>query len=73
MADNYLEKKFEELSSRPSKIERARHRAWKKRMEAYRRKLSLAGDNHEYNGSHGENDANNNIESNLFGKGERTD
>ena len=73
MADNYLEKKFEELNSRPTKKEKARHRAWKRRMDAYRRKLSLSGDNHENDGSHGENDAKNNVESNRFGKGECTD
>ena len=43
MADNYLEKKFEDMRSRQAaadaKAERARQRAWKKRMEAYRKKL----------------------------------
>ena len=43
MADNYLEKKFEDMRARAqakqATEERARQRAWKKRMEAYRKKL----------------------------------
>ena len=43
MADNYLEKKFEDMRARQSaqaaNDERARQRAWKKRMDAYRKKL----------------------------------
>ena len=43
MADNYLEKKFEDMRERAqakqASEERARQRAWKKRMEAYRKKL----------------------------------
>ena len=45
MADNYLEKKFEDMRARQSaaaaaaKAERARQRAWKKRMDAYRKRL----------------------------------
>lgn len=39
MADNYLEKKYEELQSRKAKEQRARQVAWKKRMEAYRKRL----------------------------------
>ena len=43
MADNYLEKKYEDMVARQQakkvKEQRARERAWKKRMEAYRRKL----------------------------------
>lgn len=43
MADNYLEKKFEDMRARvqakQAREQRIRHRAWKKRMEAYRRKL----------------------------------
>ena len=44
MADNYLEKKFEDMRARASaqqaKEERMRQRAWKKRMDAYRRRLA---------------------------------
>ena len=44
MADNYLEKKFEDMrsreSARQSKEERLRQRAWKKRMDAYRKRLA---------------------------------
>ena len=43
MADNYLEKKFEDMRERAqvkqAREERARQRAWKKRMDAYRKKL----------------------------------
>lgn len=39
MADNYLEKKYEELQARKTKEQRARQIAWKKRMEAYRKRL----------------------------------
>lgn len=43
MADNYLEKKFEDMraraQARQAKEERVRQRAWKKRMEAYRKRL----------------------------------
>ena len=39
MADNYLEKKMEMLQARKAKEQRAKQIAWKKRMEAYRKKL----------------------------------
>ncbi len=43
MADNYLEKKFEDMrarsEARAAKEQRARQRAWKKRMDAYRKRL----------------------------------
>ena len=39
MADNYLEKKYEEFQARKAKEQRARQIAWKKRMEAYRKRL----------------------------------
>ena len=46
MADNYLEKKFEDMRVRAQakqvREQRARQRAWKKRMEAYRRKLEAS-------------------------------
>lgn len=40
MADNYLEKKYEDLQARKAKEQRARQIAWKKRMDAYRKKLA---------------------------------
>ena len=44
MADNYLEKKFEDMRARASaqqaKEERLRQAAWKKRMDAYRKRLA---------------------------------
>lgn len=42
MADNYLEKKYEALQERKAKEQRARQIAWKKRMDAYRRKLAAS-------------------------------
>ena len=43
MADNYLEKKFEDMRARSeakqAKEQRERQRAWKKRMDAYRKRL----------------------------------
>ena len=39
MADNYLEKKSEELQVRKAKEQRARQIAWKKRMDTYRKRL----------------------------------
>lgn len=39
MADNYLEKKMEELQARKAKEARMRQIAWKKRMDAYRKRL----------------------------------
>jgi hypothetical protein len=39
MADNYLEKKMEALQERKAKEARQRQIAWKKRMDAYRKKL----------------------------------
>lgn len=47
MADNYLEKKMEDLQARKAKEARQRQVAWKKRMDAYRKKLeaeNAAGD-----------------------------
>jgi hypothetical protein len=40
MADNYLEKKYEDLQARKAKEQRRRQVAWKKRMDAYRKKLA---------------------------------
>lgn len=40
MADNYLEKKYEEYLERKAAAEKARRLAWKKRMDAYRKKLA---------------------------------
>lgn len=39
MADNYLEKKYEDLQARKAKEQRLRQAAWKKRMDAYRKML----------------------------------
>ena len=39
MADNYIENKFEALRLRREKEAKARQAAWKKRMDAYRKKL----------------------------------
>ena len=45
MADNYLEKKYEELQARKAKEQRAKQIAWKKRMDAYRKKLAASQEN----------------------------
>ena len=39
MADNYLEKKYEDLQARKAREQRLRQTAWKKRMDAYRKRL----------------------------------
>ncbi len=39
MADNYLEKKMEAFQARKAKEQRAKQIAWKKRMDAYRKRL----------------------------------
>ena len=39
MADNYLEKKMEALQERKAKEQRLRQAAWKKRIDAYRKRL----------------------------------
>ena len=39
MADNYLEKKMEALQARKAKERRAKQIAWKKRMDAYKKRL----------------------------------
>lgn len=39
MADNYLEKKYEAYQARKAKEQRLKQIAWKKRMEAYRKRL----------------------------------
>ena len=41
MADNYLEKRMEEYQARKTKEARAKQIAWKKRMEAYRKRLEM--------------------------------
>lgn len=41
MADNYLEKKYEDLQARKAREQRLRQAAWKKRMDAYRKRLEL--------------------------------
>lgn len=42
MADNYLEKKYEEYLARKAAAEKAERLAWKKRMDAYRKKMAAA-------------------------------
>lgn len=41
MADNYLEKKYEDLQARKAREQRLRQAAWKKRMDAYRKKILM--------------------------------
>lgn len=40
MADNYLERKYEAYQERKATAEKAKRTAWKKRLDAYRRKLA---------------------------------
>lgn len=40
MADNYLEKKMEAFQARKAKEARAKQIAWKKRMDAYRKRIA---------------------------------
>lgn len=40
MADNYLENKMEALREREAKEAKARNAAWKKRLDAYKKKLA---------------------------------
>lgn len=40
MADNYLEKRYDEYQARREAERKARNRAWKKRLDAYRRQLA---------------------------------
>ncbi|MBO8478074.1 MAG: hypothetical protein IAB80_04225 [Bacteroidetes bacterium] len=42
MADNYLERKYEEYLERKAAAEKARRAAWKKRMDDYRKRLAEA-------------------------------
>lgn len=51
MADNYLEKKMEDLQARKAKEQRAKQVAWKKRMEAYRKKLEAERENSNDSGA----------------------
>lgn len=44
MADNYLERKYEEYLERKAAAEKAKRIAWKKRMDAYRKKLAEEAD-----------------------------
>ena len=53
MADNYLEKKMEELQARKAKEARAKQIAWKKRMDAYRKKLEAEAAGSSDSGSDG--------------------
>ena len=60
MADNYLEKKYEDLQARKAREQRSRQLAWKKRMDAYRRRL--AGQEEESVRAEGKPDAGINAE-----------
>lgn len=48
MADNYLERKYDEYLERKAAAEKAKRAAWKKRMDAYRKKLAgSSGQTHQ--------------------------
>lgn len=40
MADNYLEKRYDEYLERKAASEKARRTAWKKQLDAYRKRLA---------------------------------
>lgn len=40
MADNYLEKRYDEYLERKATAEKAKRKAWKKRMDAYRKQIA---------------------------------
>lgn len=40
MADNYLEKRYQEYLEKKAAAEKAKRAAWKKRMDTYRKKLA---------------------------------
>ncbi len=40
MADNYLEKRYDEYLERKAAAEKARRAAWKKQLDAYRKRLA---------------------------------
>ena len=40
MADNYLERRYDEYLERKAAAEKARRKAWKKRLDAYRKRLA---------------------------------
>lgn len=40
MADNYLEKRYDDYLARKEKAEKARRASWKKRLNAYRKHLA---------------------------------
>lgn len=40
MADNYLERKMEAYRERQAREEKARKQLWRKRLDAYRKKLA---------------------------------
>lgn len=40
MADNYLEKRYNEYLERKAAAEKARRAAWKKQLDAYRKRLA---------------------------------
>ena len=40
MADNYLERRYDEYLERKAAAEKAKRKAWKKRLDAYRKHLA---------------------------------
>ena len=41
MADNYLERRYDEYLERKAAAEKAKRTAWKKRLDAYRKHLAV--------------------------------
>lgn len=53
MADNYLEKRYDEYLQRRSDAEKAKRAAWKKRLKAYREKIKEKSGTEENDGPEG--------------------
>ena len=41
MADNYLERRYDEYLERKAAAEKAKRTAWKKRLDAYRKQMTV--------------------------------
>lgn len=50
MADNYLERRYDEYLERKAAAEKAKRTAWKKRLDAYRKQMTVRAVNYQSNG-----------------------
>lgn len=49
MADNYLERRYDEYLERKAAAEKAKRTAWKKRLDAYRKQMTVRAVNYQSN------------------------